>query len=153
MFIVDDVVAEKMLHADNIPKHLHTYAFLDPIIGKTSLVTVSGDYWKKVRKMFNPAFATSHLETLVPGIIEEVMVFVDKLDNAATSGKVLELGSLLPVCGPVRVHRIADLLEFDYRRYCTVMARIFRCLRVGFCLTFGCIHKRETAAWPRHCGD
>jgi len=94
---VDDAIADKMLRTDNIPKHLHTYAFLKPIIGKTSIVTVSGDYWKKIRKMFNPAFATSHLETLVPGIIEEVMVFVDILESAAKGGSVLELGSLLPV--------------------------------------------------------
>ena len=99
--IVDDAIADKMLRMDNIPKHLHTYAFLKPIIGKMSIVTVSGDYWKKVRRMFNPAFATSHLETLVPGMIEEVMVFVDILENAAKGGSVLELGSLLPVDLPI----------------------------------------------------
>jgi len=95
--IVDDAIADKMLRMDNIPKHLHTYAFLKPIIGKMSIVTVSGDYWKKVRMMFNPAFATSHLETLIPGMIEEVMVFIDILENAAKAGSVVELGSLLPV--------------------------------------------------------
>jgi cytochrome P450 len=95
---VDDEIAERMLHTDNIPKHLHTYKFLDPIIGKTSLVTVSGDYWKKVRKMFNPAFATSHLESLVPGMIEEILVFLDLLERAAKSREVLLLGFLLPVC-------------------------------------------------------
>ena len=52
--IVDDAIADKMLRMDNIPKHLHTYAFLKPIIGKMSIVTVSGDYWKKVRRMFLP---------------------------------------------------------------------------------------------------
>jgi len=68
-----------------------------PILGKTSLVTVYGDYWKKVRKMFNPAFAVSHLETLIPGIIEESMDFVDILDTYATSGEEIKLGQRLPV--------------------------------------------------------
>jgi hypothetical protein len=55
--------------------------------------------------MFNPAFATSHLETLVPGIIDEVMVFVDILESAAKTGNALELGLLLPV------HPLAPMLN------------------------------------------
>jgi cytochrome P450 len=98
--MVDDEIAEKMMHTDNIPKHMHTLKFLDPIIGKTSLITVSGDYWKKVRKMFNPAFSTSHLESLVPGMIEEILVFVDLLEGAAKSDETLLLGILLPVYPP-----------------------------------------------------
>jgi cytochrome P450 len=96
MLITDDEVAEKILHTDNLPKHLPTYDFMLPIIGKTSLVTVSGDYWRKVRKMFSPAFATSHLETLVPGMVEEALVFVDVLKEAAKKNKVLRLGERLP---------------------------------------------------------
>ncbi len=95
--IPDDLAAERILHTDNLPKHLQTYGFMLPILGKTSLVTVYGDYWKKVRKMFNPAFAVSHLETLIPGIIEESMDFVDILDTYATSGEEIKLGQRLPV--------------------------------------------------------
>jgi hypothetical protein len=61
------------------------------------MVAVSGDYWRKVRKMFNPAFAVSHLETLVPGIVEESMVFVDLLTKGAKNGDILHLGDLMPV--------------------------------------------------------
>src|SRR5277367_5707345 len=94
--IADDEAAEKILHTDNLPKHLLMYNFMLPIIGKTSLVTVSGDYWRKVRKMFSPAFATSHLETLVPGMVEEALVFVDVLKEAAGKNRVLRLGERLP---------------------------------------------------------
>jgi sterigmatocystin biosynthesis cytochrome P450 monooxygenase len=97
VLMVDDLVAEKILHTDNLPKHLLTYDFMLPILGKTSLVTVHGDYWRKVRKMFNPAFSVSHLETLIPGIIEESMVFIDILESAAKSGETLLLGNRLPV--------------------------------------------------------
>src|SRR5947207_15606420 len=96
ILIKDDEAAEKILHTDNLPKHLQTYDFLLPILGKTSLVTVYGDYWRKVRKMFSPAFATSHLETLVPGIVEEALVFLDVLNEGAQKGKVLRLGERLP---------------------------------------------------------
>ena len=93
--ILDDLAAEQILR--ELPKHLPTYGFLLPILGKTSLVTVYGEYWRKVRRMFNPAFATSHLETLIPGIIEESMQFSAILESAARSGESLELGSRLPV--------------------------------------------------------
>jgi len=96
MLIADDEVAEKILHTDNLPKHLPTYDFMVPIIGKTSLVTVTGDYWRKIRKMFSPAFAASHLETLVPGMVEEALVFMDVLTEAAEKSKVLRLGERLP---------------------------------------------------------
>lgn len=90
-------MAEKILHKDNLPKHLQTYDFMRPILGKTSLVTVYGEYWRKVRRMFSPAFAVSHLETLIPGVIEESMVFVKILENAAKEGEVLKFGHRLPV--------------------------------------------------------
>jgi len=96
MLIADDEVAERILHTDNLPKHLQTYDFMVPIIGKTSLVTVTGDYWRKIRKMFSPAFATSHLETLVPGMVEEALVFMEVLNEAAEKNKVLRLGECLP---------------------------------------------------------
>ena len=93
--ILDDLAADKILR--DLPKHLPTYEFMLPILGKTSLVTVYGEYWRKVRKMFNPAFATSHLETLIPGIIEESVQFNRVLESAARSGQTLELGIRLPV--------------------------------------------------------
>ena len=93
--ILDDLAADKILR--DLPKHLPTYEFMLPILGKTSLVTVYGEYWRKVRKMFNPAFATSHLETLIPGIIEESVQFNRVLESAARSGETLELGIRLPV--------------------------------------------------------
>ena len=94
---LDDLVGEQILHKDNLPKPLVIYDFLKPLIGKTSLVTVTGDYWRNVRKVFNPAFAASHLETLVPGIIEESMVFVDVLEQGARSSSIVKLGKRLPV--------------------------------------------------------
>jgi cytochrome P450 len=88
---------EKILHLDNLPKYLPAYEVVVPVIGPTSIITVSGDYWKKIRKMFNPAFANSHLETLVPGIVEESMVFLEILDKAAQNGEVLKFGHRLAV--------------------------------------------------------
>ena len=61
------------------------------------MVMASGEPWRKFRKMFNPAFAVSNLETLVPGIVEETMVFVDILQKSARAEKTIYLGKLMPV--------------------------------------------------------
>lgn len=100
---IDDAIAEKIVHTDNLPKHKETYDILLPILGKTSVITVpTDDYWRKIRKMFNPGFAISHLETLVPGIVEESMVFVKILEKAAQSASIVELGDTLQVITQVK---------------------------------------------------
>jgi len=96
---VDETIAEKMLHTDNIPKDPFVYRVLDPIIGKRSIITASGDFWKILRKLFNPGFSPSYLQTLLPKIVEEAMEFVNILESAAQEkgGQVLEMGPLLAV--------------------------------------------------------
>lgn len=70
---------------------------LKSVIGTTSLVVIAGEHWKKLRKMFNPAFAPSHLETMVPAIVQESEVFVEKLNAIADTGKVVKMNDLTTV--------------------------------------------------------
>lgn len=67
------------------------------MIGKTSLVAIGGEHWKRLRKMFNPAFAPSHLETMVPAILEESEIFIEKLNEVADTGKVVRMNELTTV--------------------------------------------------------
>jgi sterigmatocystin biosynthesis cytochrome P450 monooxygenase len=86
-----------VLTLDNLPKAIDAYIKLKPVLGSQSILTLEGDHWHKLRKMFNPAFSQSHLETLVPGIVEETLVFVDVLNDAAKSGDVLLMLDALTV--------------------------------------------------------
>lgn len=95
---IDDAIAERIIHTEDLPKRKDTYDILLPVTGKTSLVTIPTDaYWRKLRKMFNPGFSTGHLETSIPGIVEESMVFVKMLEEAAQSGSIIPLGDKLQV--------------------------------------------------------
>ena len=68
---------------------------LKPVLGPQSMITLEGEHWHRLRKMFNPAFSQGHLETLVPDIVEETLVFVEIMNNAAKSGEnVLMLDAL-----------------------------------------------------------
>ena len=77
---------------------------LKAFLGKTSMVSLEGEHWKKLRKMFNPAFAPSHLETMVPAIVQESEVFVEKLNKVADTGEVIKMTNLTTVLVPL-VHR------------------------------------------------
>jgi cytochrome P450 len=95
--MVDEAADEQMMSIDNIPKSKPAYTSLNSVIGKTSLVSISGDHWKKLRKMFNPAFAPSHLETMIPAILEEAEVFVQKLKKVAETGEIIKMNQLTTV--------------------------------------------------------
>jgi cytochrome P450 len=61
------------------------------------MVAISGDHWRRVRKMFNPAFAPSHLDTLIPAIVEESVVFVEKLREVADTGNIVRMNDMTTV--------------------------------------------------------
>ena len=63
-------------------------------------MAIGGDHWKKLRKMFNPAFTPSHLETMVPAIVQESEVFVEKLNKVADSGEIIKMNDFTTVFIP-----------------------------------------------------
>src|SRR5262249_24898480 len=64
---------------------------LAPFIGGTSLLIIEGDYWKMLRKRFNPGFAPAHLMTLLPNILEKTQLFSKRLDLAAANEEVVKM--------------------------------------------------------------
>ena len=66
-------------------------------MGRASILIAHREQWQRLRKMFNPAFSQAHLETLVPEIVEETLVFANKLREAAENGGTLFLLNTLTV--------------------------------------------------------
>ena len=97
VLIADEGVANKVQTTDNLPKAVEAYHKLKPVLGPESILTLEGDHWYKLRKMFNPAFSQGHLETLVPAIIEETLKFVKLLNDTAQEGDVLLMLDALTV--------------------------------------------------------
>ena len=86
---IEQTIADKIQRVDELPKAQEVYYKLTPVLGRHSMITVEGDHWQKLRKMFNPAFSQSHLDTLVPAMVEETLVYVAKLNEAAETKKLL----------------------------------------------------------------
>jgi cytochrome P450 len=97
LLIVDENVADKVQRIDNLPKAKEAYYKLKPVIGSSSMITLEGEHWQRLRKMFNSAFSQNHLETLVPEMVTEALVFAKKLESASKQDKVILLFDALVV--------------------------------------------------------
>ncbi|GKZ18947.1 hypothetical protein AbraIFM66951_001907 [Aspergillus brasiliensis] len=68
-----------------------TMGAFEPLLGPHSIVTQNGEYWKGLRKRFNPGFAPQHLVTLLPCVLDKAVQFTDVLDRYARSGEEFSL--------------------------------------------------------------
>jgi cytochrome P450 len=65
--------------------------FMVPLAGHGDMVSSSGPHWKKWRSIFNPGFAGGHLMTLVPGIVDQVAIFVERLSELSSKQEPFRL--------------------------------------------------------------
>ncbi|KAF8848019.1 cytochrome P450 [Acephala macrosclerotiorum] len=92
IFILDPELALQVQSQPNLfPRHQFSVNFLGGIVGKKSIFSTMGKEWQQQRSWFAPAFAMSHLLTLVPGMIEEVLVFKEKLTKSAVKGETFSM--------------------------------------------------------------
>ena len=77
-----------------LPKHSTVQEFLDPIVGKHNLVSMEGSMWKQWRARFNPSFSAVQVMNLIPGIVDEVVVFRDLLREQASKNEMFQLEEL-----------------------------------------------------------
>ena len=71
--------ASQVTQAHSLPKFHALRTYLDPLTGGHNLVTMEGQMWKTWRNIFNPGFSADHLNTLVPAIVQDTLVFCDNL--------------------------------------------------------------------------
>ena len=75
----------------SLPKYNALRRFLYPLTHGYDLLTMEGPKWKSWRAVFNPGFSAGHLMTLVPGLVEDTLVFCDILRQRAKQGLVSPL--------------------------------------------------------------
>ena len=86
--------AYQITQGHSLPKHPHLRGFLRPLTGEHDLVLMEGSLWKTWRANFNPGFSASHLMTLVPGIMTDVLVFRDILKHHAKKNDLFLLDKI-----------------------------------------------------------
>lgn len=68
------------------PKQLRQ--FLKPITGGSTLFDMEEKEWKPWRGIFNKAFHSDRVMSLVPGIVQEVLVYAQTLRGLAETGEL-----------------------------------------------------------------
>ena len=89
--ILDPDVAYQVTVQRSLPKHKTLEDFLVPITGPRSIVSLEGKEWKQWRSLFNPGFASGHLHSLVPGMVDDCVRFRDILQNHLSNDDVFQM--------------------------------------------------------------
>lgn len=97
-------------------KHPSLKLFMEPLVGKDDMVSSDGQKWKKWRSMFNPGFSTQHLTTLVPGIVDDCLVYCDILDENAKSKCIFRLEEASTRLTIDIIGKVVLDLHFDMQR-------------------------------------
>jgi cytochrome P450 len=74
-----------------------SHAQHDYFMNQDMLISIrfsKNESWKGVRKRFNQGFAPAHLMTLLPGILEKTVPFLNHLDEHARIGEPFRLSDL-----------------------------------------------------------
>ena len=91
LYVLDPDIAQQVTVDHSTPKHHGIADFMMHLSGPGDLVSSNGAHWKKWRGILNPGFAASHLMTLAPGIVDDSIVFAEKLTEHAEEGEVFRL--------------------------------------------------------------
>jgi cytochrome P450 len=97
LIVTDPAVIAQFCHADSLlPKHLGMRRFLHPITGGYDLNCLQGETWKRWRGLFSPGFSPSHTLSLVPAIVEDVLVYKEDMITRAKAGKMFSFEDHAP---------------------------------------------------------
>ena len=90
-YVFDPDIAQQMTYDNNTPKHHGISKFMIHLSGPGDIVSSNGSHWKKWRTIMNPGFASAHLMTLASGIVDDSIVFTEKLAEHAKKEEVFRL--------------------------------------------------------------
>lgn len=89
--VVDPEVAYQVTVQNSLPKHRALREAIWPLTGEKNLVSMDGAEHKRWRAIFKPGFASAHLMTLVDGIVDDSMLFMDILGKHAEKQDIFSL--------------------------------------------------------------
>ncbi len=92
LFIADpELSSQYITTGQSLPKSPLLGDYLLKLLGANNMVSLEGSQWKALRSMFNPGFASAHLMTLVPYIVDQSLVFCDVLRELAKTSALVEM--------------------------------------------------------------
>jgi len=91
VLITNPDVARQVQTSPDVDRHPVFKEVLKGLVGDHGLFSTYGEEWRQQRALFGPAFAMSNLLSLIPGMIEETLIFIDLLTKKAVSGETFSM--------------------------------------------------------------
>lgn len=117
-----DIAIQILSDAGTYPQHSAVRRILRGLVGTVSLLTTEGSAWRRQRNWVAPAFSTTHLMTLVSGMVEESLVFKEILTKHAVKKEVFKLDNdtsrlAMDIIG----HTVGDLRLKSQTQDCSIL--------------------------------
>ena len=100
--------------------------YLQQHLGSQNMAAANGAMWRKARTIYNPGFATPHLMTVMPNIVEDVLVFHKVLSKLAESQEVFQMESVAMKLSFDVIGRLVMNLALNSQRTNDVLVDAFR---------------------------
>lgn len=91
--INDPALAAQVTQSSLFPKHAIIQTALSSLTGPRSIFFAEGKDFKYIQKMFAPGFAMQHLLTLVPSLVDDVVIFTKVLSKHAESQDIFSMAN------------------------------------------------------------
>ncbi|CAK3833139.1 cytochrome P450 [Lecanosticta acicola] len=114
--VMDPAASQQCTVEFNTEKHPAMKPYLDKLVGPDDMISANGELWQKWRRMFNPGFSSQHLTTLIPGIVDDVLVYVENLKQHADKEEVFRLEEDTTRLTVDVIGRVILDLHFDMQR-------------------------------------
>ncbi|KAF5666480.1 cytochrome P450 monooxygenase [Fusarium circinatum] len=89
----------KLLDNSSLPKplpiHPFTAVFMKPMFGEGTMAATSGASWRKMATVVSPAFSMGHVLGMTNVMVDECLLFQEKLDELAVGGDVFSMEELV----------------------------------------------------------
>ncbi|KAF4434963.1 cytochrome P450 [Fusarium acutatum] len=89
----------KLMDNSSLPKplpiHPFTAVFLKPMFGEGTMAATSGALWRKMTTAVSPAFSMGHVLGMTNIMVDECLLFQEKLDELAVAGDAFSMEELV----------------------------------------------------------
>lgn len=96
MVVIIDI---KLMDNSTLPKplpiHPLTAVFMKPMLGQGTMAAINGALWTKIAAAVIPAFSMSHVLGITNIMIDECLLFQERLDKSAVGGDVFSMDGLV----------------------------------------------------------
>ncbi|RJE23812.1 Cytochrome P450 [Aspergillus sclerotialis] len=87
-------LAHQIAQTNPLPRHPMVTQYVRPLVGTHSMLIQNGAEWKELRTMFRAGFSKQHLMTLVPMMVDHILVFSERLNDIAERQVVCQMEDL-----------------------------------------------------------